>query len=154
MSVNSNVDFAIRLKDTPREETAKKALQEATKQIAAYIPTEILGPYVAIVGLTTDANSWWQWGFFIGFLILTPFAVLVVYAAKKGWQVKWREWPRWAMTAGVVSFVVWVMALPGSVFNLIGFWQQHFGSTALIAASVILWMGSTWTKLPEEKPAP
>jgi hypothetical protein len=101
--------------------TASAALQVIT----TYIPTEILTLYVAVIGAirATKADeialTARGWTVFWVFLVGSPIAVWIIYAAKvraagKPLPVALGSWPMWEMTAATIAYAAWAFALPES----------------------------------------
>lgn len=100
-------------------------------RLVKYIPTEIVGLYVAAAGFVPQqANNlpdpllWWV---FAGCAVLTPIYLWVVTrdpAQGKG--------PLWIQIGlGSVAFVVWVFALPGP-FVLLSWYKANIASLVLL----------------------
>lgn len=108
-----------------REETQTTATVTLSS-IAAYIPTEVLTVYVAVVAAlsattTNNATNGAQWGAFLAFLIATPVVVWAIYAgkvrkAKKTLPIKLGQWPKWEMAAATLAYVAWAFAFPETPF--------------------------------------
>ena len=94
----------------------------ALTALMAYIPTEILTAYVAVLAGLQVADQQTQappgaWVSFWVFLVLTPTMVWAIYAGKcrvagKVLPTSPGKWPMWEMSAATVAFVVWAFALP------------------------------------------
>lgn len=108
-----------------REETQTQA-STTLSAIAAYIPTELLTIYVAVVAAlnatTTDAApNPSAWPALIIFVIVTPVVVWLVYAgkvrkAKKTLPLSIGQWPKWEMMAATIAFAAWAFAFPQTPF--------------------------------------
>jgi hypothetical protein len=125
--------------DKPETQSAGSS---ALAAIAAYIPTEVLTVYVAVVAALNPgaaaANARGpEWGAFLLFLVFTPVVVWLVYAGKvrkagKRLPTAFRRWPRWEMFAATVAYAAWAFALPETPFMSFGWYS------AAIAAVVVL----------------
>jgi len=104
----------------------------ALNVIVAYIPTEILTLYVAVMAAlnssasdatvpsSTNLVSWLRVAFWT-FLAATPLAVWVLYAVKVTATGKpvpgLSQWPVWEMVAGTIAYAAWAFALPKFPYN-------------------------------------
>lgn len=166
MSVSSmtNVAFARRKDVAPIDEAPKtvdeiaaaKADKPGTQgggsstlaAIAAYIPTEVLTVYVAVVaalgtGTAAAAASGAGWLSFLLFLVFTPLVVWLVYAGKvrragKALPVALRRWPKWEMFAATVAYVAWAFALPGTPFSAFGWYSTAIAAVVVLVATTAL----------------
>ena len=122
----------------------------ALSQIVAYIPTEILTTYVAILAaLSTDTQSslekWVTFWIFLGF---TPVASWVIFAAKvrthTGTKSERRKaqkkLPWWEFFSATLAFAVWAYALPASPFSLLSWYKPALGTAGLLFVSFLLGM--------------
>jgi hypothetical protein len=109
------------------------------RSIAAYIPSDVLTVYVAIVAAlastTTDAPS--AWVAFALFLVASPLAVWLVYAGQwKASQSKLpispRERPRWEMTASAIAFFAWAFALPETPFSSFSWYNPAIAGVVVL----------------------
>jgi hypothetical protein len=124
----------------------------AMSAITAYIPTEILTLYVAVLGALqkpgpADARPpTAEWVAFFAFLVATPVFVWLVYAAKVKTAKKLlplapRKWPAWEMIAATVAYVAWAYALPNSPFRQFaeeGWYSQALGGVGVLIVSTTL----------------
>ncbi|HQP34064.1 MAG TPA: hypothetical protein PLI95_02755 [Polyangiaceae bacterium] len=111
----------------------------ALQVIAAYIPTEVLTLYVAVLGALGEGRPA-AWQVFLAFLVATPLVCWVTFAAKlksagKPLPLSFKKWPVWEMTAAAFAFCAWAIALPLSPFT------PEYISTAL--AAIVLLVTST-----------
>ncbi|NES45477.1 hypothetical protein, partial [Moorena sp. SIO2C4] len=103
-------------------------------RLIKYIPSEILGAWIAIKGVLTSANDVpinLIWVVFIFLVFVTPFWILKLTSESN-------KPP--AVTQIVVStgaFVVWVFAL-GEPFSSLGFYRPVYGSLLLILYNIII----------------
>jgi hypothetical protein len=165
MSISSmtNVAFARRRDVAPENEAprtteeiaAAKGDKPATQgggtstlaAIAAYIPTEVLTVYVAVVAAinpaVTGAGSTPVWVSFVLFLVLTPVVVWLVYAGKvrkagKRLPVAPRRWPRWEMFAATVAYAAWAFALPETPFSTFAWYSTAIAAVVVLVATTAL----------------
>jgi len=111
--------------EPPPQTSASNGLTDALQVIVAYIPTEVLTLYVAVLTTLQSPAKEPLWVAFWGFLVGTPVVVWILFATKlnaAGRSKPWspRQWPIWEMLAATVSFFVWAFALPGNP------WAQSF----------------------------
>ena len=133
-------------------ETASTA-SSALAAIAAYIPTEILTVYVAIlatfgVTATTSGGSATDTAatplpLYIGFVLLSPIVVWALYAAKvrqadKKLPVAFRTWPKWEMAAALIAYSAWAAALPASPLGAFGWFNQAAAGVVALIVSMLL----------------
>lgn len=126
---------------------ASNSVSSGLSAIVAYIPTEVLTLYVAVLAAIQHPTAAVQptqlelrplWISFYGFLAATPLIVWLVYAAKvraenKKLPVAPRTWPWWEMFAATVAYVAWAFALPNSPFQKYSSWYS-----SAIAGVVVL----------------
>lgn len=153
MSVSSMTNIAVarrtddlgigKIPKTPKEiaratggnDRTESQLTAALKNIAGYIPTEVIALYLAALAavrnsvspvadpdlaaragtITSPANS--EVGTLIVFIILTPIFVWLVYAGRvrtagKSLPLTPATWPIWEMFAATAAFVAWAFTLP------------------------------------------
>lgn len=120
----------------------------ALSTIVAYIPTEVVTTYVAILaalGSIASQSSLEKWVTFWVFLGFTPVATWVVYAVKlKGRNalkgLKFKQWPWWELFSASLAFTVWAYALPGSAFSSLSWYKPGLGTAGLLFISFLLGM--------------
>lgn len=119
-------------------EAPPSAITSGLKVIVAYIPTEVITLYVAILAAIqqqpagqkpTPAEFRPMWITYYVFLGFTPIVVWLVYAAKvragnKNLPVSPRTWPIWEMFAATIAFTAWAFALPNSPFQEFSSWYS------------------------------
>jgi hypothetical protein len=143
---------------TARTETTASATLQS---IATYIPTEIIGLYLAalaaaraginpstekVTGTEADrvgslnlaSNS--EVRIAVLFAILTPVIVWLVYAGKVragGGQlpVSPRKWPMWEMFAALAGFTAWSFSLPDSPFTRFSWYSVSWATFVVLAVS-------------------
>jgi hypothetical protein len=105
-------------------------IENAVGVLFAFIPTEVIALYVAVLGaLNPDPLMKAQWFSFYVFLAITPIVVWLIYSAKFKKQfdkVPWnpKDWPLWEMTASTLAFIAWAFALPNSPFSTFEYWYS------------------------------
>ena len=156
MSVNAAADAAVERAIRPAEsERIQKTsggkqenpVAEATKRIARNVPTEVIGTYLVVIGLFAAGERTAQWVLYWLFVGLTGLAVWVAFAVKlkkkSSAAAKPAKWPWWGLVAGVISFAIWAMALPGSVWTNLDWYDPKIGGAAvLVWAFVVGLIGS------------
>lgn len=127
----------------------------ALKTIATFIPTEVIGLYIAALAavrsgqgsdeLGAEANlaSAAELRTFWIFLVLTPLMAWAVYAGKvrtagKPLPARPNTWPSWNMFASAVAFGAWAYALPDSPFTRFDWYTAALGTFVLLVASTAL----------------
>ena len=140
---------------TSGKETPDTAINTALKTITTYVPTELVTLYLAVVaafqpdagaGRTPPAVFW-------SFLAFVPIATWLVYAAKvktagKRLPVAPRAWPVWEMSAAVLAFSAWAVALPQQPFEWI---RAAVAGVLVLVTSTILGLVAplfTWRITP------
>lgn len=124
-------------RSTGENSRASTPATSTLSSIAAYIPTEILTVYVAVVAALGSGDRTVQWVAFWFFLIVTPIVVWLTYAGKVRQATGTvpgaiREWPKWEMVAATIAYLAWAFALPETPFAELSFYS------AAIAAVVVL----------------
>jgi hypothetical protein len=153
--------------------TAAGGVTAALQVITTYIPTEILTLYVAVLAALRDpkvttgasaasanaaaggsANA--ETAFWV-FLVLTPIAVWLVYAAKLRAAEAGRPlpadpgaWPVWEMFAATLAYVAWAVALPDSPFPSV---PQALGAVIVLTTSTLLGLAAPVFQQPIKAPA-
>lgn len=129
----------------PSEQSAPQAtakqLNGALEALKRYIPTEFLALYLPFLAIANDqfkdkASQDWALTIYVGFLIATPFAVLLIYVAKAAETGKKQEWtklPLFEMSLATISFAVWGACVP-SMFPGNQWW---LGMLAMASAFVL-----------------
>ena len=120
----------------------------ALTALMAYIPTEILTAYVAVLAGLQVADQQTQappgaWASFWVFLVLTPTMVWAIYAGKcrvagKVLPTSPGKWPMWEMSAATVAFVVWAFALPNTGFADLGWYKPGLATAAVLLVTLVL----------------
>lgn len=131
--------------DPPETQTAGSS---ALSAIAAYIPTEVLTVYVAVIAAINPAqasatSSGSAAGAFLFFLVATPIVVWLVYAgkvrkAKKKLPVKLAQWPKWEMFAATVAYAAWAFALPETPFASYAWYSAAIAAVAVLLVSMAI----------------
>jgi len=119
----------------------------ALQTLTTYIPTEILTLYVsAIAALGSLKNAQGQdvgrWIPFFCFLVATPAAVWLAFAAKvkaggKTLPKSPSTWPVWEMVAATLAYIAWVFALPSTPFAQ--FQQWYSAGLAGFLVLIVSW---------------
>jgi hypothetical protein len=152
-------------KAAPAAAPAPSAQEKALSAIVTYIPTEIIGGYVAIAALFTQSKDPTQvdlviqFGVFVFFVLLTPVIIWLAVSTKlksDGQSIPWAlvHWPWWPMIAGTVAFVVWVAALPGSLATRIAWFEPYMGALGVLLLALVLAVGDGVSSLRSNTSAP
>ncbi len=120
-------------------------LAAALDAIVAYIPTEVVTTYVAILAaINTGAESRaGQWAAFWAFATVTPVSVWLIFATKlraagKPLPVAPKQWPLWEMFAASVAFAAWGYALPDSPFNDFDWYTPAVATVVILGLTFLL----------------
>jgi hypothetical protein len=130
----------------PGTQTTGSATLEA---IAAYIPTEVVGLYIAALAAVRAGEpvrsgvSSGQIAAFWIFLIGTPVTVWMLYSGKvksggKKLPISPRKWPLWEMSAAATAFGAWAYALPDSPFARFSWYTTALGTLVVLIVSTLL----------------
>ena len=129
----------------------QSGMSSALSTITAYVPTEILITYVAVVaaiagtavGASAAPSPQGLWVTFVAFLIATPVVVWLVYAGKlrtagKPLPRDIRDWPRWEMVAATVGYLAWAFALPSTPFTSFAWYNAGVAGVAVLITATML----------------
>ena len=67
----------------PSDEAPQKTLDSAMEKITAFIPSEVIGSYVAVLGIISPETNLGKWVIFGICLLLIPVFMLLSYLTKK-----------------------------------------------------------------------
>lgn len=141
--------------------TGENNVTTALKTITTYVPTETLTLYVAVIAAlprienTTQIAMDWLVATFVFFLLFTPAAIWVAYAAKlrangKPFPKTMRSWPVWEMIAGTIAYVAWSIGLSDSPFSTII--PLALGGVIVLVTSTILGLIAGLFQKPLQSP--
>jgi hypothetical protein len=129
-------------RSTAENPAGQTAATSTLASIAAYIPTEILTVYVAVIAAlagsaTTTTTGWIAFWFFF---ISTPIVVWLTYAAKVRQAtgdvpVNPREWPVWEMIAATLAYLAWAFALPATPFAALSFYSPAIAGVIVLVVT-------------------
>jgi hypothetical protein len=102
------------------------ATDSSLGKVAAYIPSEVLGTYTAVLGVTAsvEGKDWMPWAIYLGTLVLLVVYALLLYGNERRTAAAGtpndtpllrNQWAPILMAA--LAFSAYVMALPGSPFG-------------------------------------
>lgn len=127
---------------------APGGVKTAIGQITAYIPTEVIGAYIAALGILTPESSGLRWAVFVIALVVTPIFVGVSFALRR------RQTPElkqggvgWLIAFAILSFVAWAGAIPGTPMLDIPGWTTVIGGIAVIFLAPLLSKLAEWLEL-------
>ncbi len=146
--------------DSPAAGNAAKSISDGLTAIAAYIPSEVIGVYIAVLAIVTRTSTSAAapegpnianemvvplvpiWGF-AAFLVGTVLSVWLAYALRaqgSGQKVLWspRRWPYWEAVSASLAFTVWSAVLPGSAFRHWSWFSVDVATIALLVISLLL----------------
>lgn len=120
---------------TPPPPPQSSNVADTAKQIAEFVPTEIITLYAAALAITTNNSTEVTSGqvvAFAGLLVATPVIVWVLYATfcraqGKELPLKPRVWPWQEMTIASTAFVVWAGMLPATPFKNFSWYTAELG---------------------------
>jgi hypothetical protein len=144
--------------NAPTEPKEANNISTAMNVLFGYIPTEVVTLYVAIISAlqpptttapdpTSAIDKTWhspEWITFFLFVVFTPVAVWLAYAAKvraanKPFPSTFGSLPLWEMLAALIAFCAWAFALPESPFRDFKNWYSSgLGGIAVLVASTVL----------------
>ena len=116
-------------------EAGAAELQKAKGALTDAIPTEVLGPYTAIVAIivantsavdTRAALRWWTYGVSLAFILVYVIASFLGDPTKKR-RLPWAE-----MFAALFAFAAWGLAMPGSPLTI----SVHTSDFAIASAMI------------------
>ena len=109
----------------------KQQVASALTKIARFIPTETvtiyLGAVSAAAAITGEGSSPTQFMatllnqvtvYWITALVITPAIFLLIWAIERTKIKKpmWSEFPYWKLSAAVLAFLIWALAVPGNPY--------------------------------------
>jgi hypothetical protein len=129
------------------DSVSKKTLDSAMEKITAFIPSEVIGSYVAVLGILSPQTDVGKWIIFGICLLLIPIFMLLGYLAKKKQAEKDQKTtlPPNTQHTGIllvlaaVAFVAWAMALPGTPFLSITAHATAIGGASVIILTTIMY---------------
>ncbi|NEQ39160.1 MAG: hypothetical protein F6K40_24060 [Okeania sp. SIO3I5] len=122
-------------------ETKLQASNSATEvdsyfeKIMKYIPSEIVGAWIAIQGIaesTNNQNPIFLWGIIIFLAILTFFYI------KKRTDEENKKTALKQTIISVIAFAIWAFAIGGEPFESLSFYNSGLGSILLIIYTVTI----------------
>jgi len=143
----------------PNTETSATA---TLMSIATYIPTEVIGLYLAALAAvrsgidperasadisdnagTLNLPSNGEAVVAAVFTLMTPLIVWLVYAAKVragggGPPTAPRLWPKWEMFAATIGFITWSFSLPDSPYARFAWYNVAWATFAVLAVTTAL----------------
>jgi hypothetical protein len=119
----------------------KKAVESAMEKISAFIPSEIIGIYVAGFGILSpesDAGKWWIFGVCFA---LIPVLIWLNYLGhkKRADATLTVKITIVLLVFAMIAFVAWAAALPGTPFLTFSARATAFGGWAVIILAVIMY---------------
>lgn len=120
-------------------------LATALEAIVAYIPTEIVTTYVAVLAAINDGgrSQSGQWVAFWAFAVVTPVTVWIVFATKiraagEPLPLTPTAWPMWELAAASIAFVAWAYALPESPFSSFTWYRPALATVVILVVTFAL----------------
>jgi hypothetical protein len=120
-------------------------LDSAMQKITAFIPSEVVGIYIAVFGILAPAETdnvmkWWIFGICAGLLI--PFFIGIGYLAKKKKREPIPTVPvlLTLLVCALIAFAAWACALPDTPFQQVfGDSATRYGGGAVIVLAAVLY---------------
>lgn len=116
---------------------AAAQLQKATNALTTAIPTEVLGPYTAIVAIIVANSSrfdslaalrWWTYGVSMAFIVVYEFVTYRRSSTTKR-RLPWVE-----LSGALIAFAAWALAMPGSPLTI----SVHAADFAIASAMIAI----------------
>jgi hypothetical protein len=123
----------------------QKTLDSAMEKITAFIPSEVIGSYVAVLGIISPETDVGKWVIFFICLLLIPVFMLLGYWTKKKQAKAGQSTPTSKrdtailMLFAAVAFVAWAMALPGTPFLSLNARATAIGGASVIIITLIIY---------------
>lgn len=123
------------------DETVTKTAESAMEKVSAFIPSEVIGIYIAGLGIlspTTDAGKWWIFGVS---LALIPIVMLLNYLIQKK-RADTPLGPRASFILfifAVAAFVAWAAALPSTPFLSLSEYATNIGGWSVIILAAVMY---------------
>ena len=124
------------------------SVTSALSAIAAYIPTEVVTVYVAVLatlGITTGAGglTYTPIPVYVVFIILTPIVVWGLYASRavtagRRLPRSLRSWPKWEMVAATLAFAAWGAAMPSSPLGVFEWFMPSLAGVVALVLSLLI----------------
>jgi len=114
----------------------QKAVDSAMEKIAAFIPSEVIGVYVVALGMLSPQRDAGKWLIFGICIVLVPIFICLDYVLTKKRNPNTKLTRRVGIILailGVVAFVAWAAAMPGTPFL-----SLHPNATAAGGVSVMI----------------
>lgn len=118
------------------------AASAALERLAAFVPTEVLTLYVAVLAAADTSADLLRWVITGVCMLLAPLAVLIAHrersnATNEALRKMNRPplnpaTPKWPMAASFVSFALWVLVLPGTVAASLDFYNSRLALVVLL----------------------
>lgn len=113
---------------------ANQSVTAALEKITAFIPSEVIGIYVAVIGILAPASMRGKWVIFGLCVILVPFFMWLGYKAakRKNLPVPGARAFVLLLILAIVAFVAWGAALPSTPFEVFHADATRFGGALVI----------------------
>jgi hypothetical protein len=152
LATNPARAHAIESAGTPAEgrvdvpvERGDEGFQGNANQLVRYVPTEILGAYVAFVSLLAplshegcQADFASRWRTYLGFLVATPVVQYLIYRTRATQAGEAVQFPLAECVVAVVAFGAWAAALPASPLLKWCAWSPEYGALTAGAVAVVI----------------
>ena len=124
---------------------ADAGFQGNANQLVRYVPTEILGAYVAFVALLAplsgtgcSANYSSRWHVYLIFLGVTPLVQWLIYRARARQASERPEFPLAECVIATIAFAAWAAALPNAPLLDFCGWTSEWAIAVAAAVAVLL----------------
>ena len=123
---------------------AKKALDSAMEKVTSFIPSEVIGIYVAGLGILTPVSDRGKWLiFFIASALVPIFIWLNWLREKKHAAQDTTVLPTKSVIVlivlGEVAFTAWAAALPGTPFLSLTEYAMKVGGLSVVILAAVLY---------------
>jgi|SRR5215471_13713778 hypothetical protein len=123
------------------EVEAKKTVESALEKITAFIPTEIIGLYVAGLGIFTPQTAAGKWWVFFVCLALIPVFMVIGYFQKKKHKLPIPKLGVLLLLVAfaAVAFVAWAAAMPATPFLSLNSYATQIGGFIVVPLAFVMW---------------
>lgn len=134
----------------------QSAAAAALDAVVAYIPTEIVTVYVAVIAAlntprtTSHAGEWFIFWLFLALAPISVWSLYVMRLRADGVSIPgFRNWPLYELVTAPIAFVLWAFTLPASPFMDFGWYRPSQGTAALLVGALILGLCSPLVRQPD-----
>ena len=116
------------------------AIEGAIDKIASYIPSEVIGTYVAVSGIIASESAMAKWIIFGASISLIPILTFMgnALAIKRGLTAPTPRSTSYIILVACVAFCAWAAALPDNPLVTYCDGATRIGGAAIIVLAVVL----------------